>query len=273
MEEIDLNKLEKTGKSIKEEIKKKYPLFYIGLALIILYISFFGGAFLNDSKAVERFNIFNKWFGQEKVEIDFAPFPTVELNKTIIPVYIKNVGDKDIKELDIYYSFCGLDEQKAILGENKLYRAEKISFAIETPLVLNTSCQAYTNEIWADIYEDTVKNCYLDVPDDITENYCSFCKVKFSLLLDKKEQNEERWYPYLGDKINSGEFMRFVLVDYPINITWVQNYSSQCKVLVPNTSKTRLIKKEKIGLGFFDTYTMCERGEDVDWCKDYYYKK
>jgi len=147
MKDIDINKLEKKVKSLKAKIKSKYTIIYIILALLILYISFFGGAFLSESKTVEKLNLFTKWFGNKDVEIDFAPFPSILENKTLIPFHVKNVGDKDIEKIDIFYTFCGLTEKKAILNKNRLYRDEELSFEIETPIILNTSCQVYTNKI------------------------------------------------------------------------------------------------------------------------------
>jgi len=93
------------------------------------------------------------------------------------------------------------------------------------------------------------------------------------IYLDGKEIKRELWYPSLGDSISSGDFMRLLLVHYPLKISWKQGYSSECKVLIPGSSKKGLEKRESIGLGFFDIYTMCERGEEVAWCKENYYNK
>jgi len=270
---MDIGKIENKVKEKRKYLKKNKPILYILLLILILYVSFFGGAFLHDSSIVSKYNLFYSLFGQNKVEIDFKPFPNVYENGTSIPFYLKNVGDKNIESFYVIYSFCGLEESKATLNKNKLYRGDELNFELNVPIRLNTSCQYYTNKVWGDVYEDFEKNCYIDVPDDITENYCSFCKVKFSIFMDGKEQKEELWYPYLGDNLNSGEYLRNLLVTYPLTINWVQNYSSECKVLVPNTSKEGLIKKSPIGLSFFDTYVMCSRGEDISWCKENYYDK
>ena len=270
---LGLESIEQEFNAVKTKTKKNHPLLFIILLISFTYIAFFGGAFLHESKVIQKFNIFFILFGEKKVEIDFQPYPVISENDTEIPFYIRNIGDRNIGKVSMTYTFCGLDETKVKLDRNKLYKEDQIQFSIKTPLLLNTSCQAYTNKLQVNVYEDQLKNCYLDVPDDITKGYCSFCKVKFNIFLDGKEQNEELWYPYLGDDINSGELLRNVLVNYPLEITWAENYSSQCKVLVPNTNKQGLIKKSPIWIWSIDTYIMCERGDDVEWCKENYYKK
>jgi len=273
MGNLNIEKVEEQYKKFEGYLKKQNPLIYIAIFLIILYLTFFGGAFLKNSNFVEGLNLFMILLGEKEVSIDYSPFPNVKENKTIIPFHVKNTGDKDISEIIILYSFCGLEEKKVMLEKKKLYKDEIIIFNLETQIVLNTSCQYYTDKIWADIYEDKDKNCYVDVPEDITENYCSFCKIRFSIYLDGELKKKEIWYPYLSDSINAGNFIRQSLVFYPLNISWKQGYSSECKVLVPTSQKTGLTKKESIGLGFFDTYTMCESGEDIEWCKENFYQK
>jgi hypothetical protein len=71
---VDINKIEKKVKEKRKYLKTHKPILYIILLFFILYISFFGGAFLHDSSIVSKYNLFYSLFGQNKVEIDFKPF-------------------------------------------------------------------------------------------------------------------------------------------------------------------------------------------------------
>jgi len=270
---IDLEKMEGKASKIKARLKKNMPALYTVLAIILIYISFFGGAFLHESKLIQKFNIFPVWFGITDVSVDPSFSPVVKDNATIIPFSIKNVGDKDINNLAVTYTFCGLPPKKASLQKNTLYKDEPSGFNLETDILLNTSCQIYTDKVWSDVYLDSKNNCYLDVPQSITNNYCEFCKVQFDIFADGKSIHKELWYPYLGDSFDTTGYIINVLTQNNLTINWAEGYNSTCRVLVPGSAKIGLIKKDKIALTFFDAWTMCERGDDVQWCKENYYNK
>ena len=273
MVKLNLDKIKEKFKKLKPNLKQKRPFFYIIVILLIMYISFFGGAFLHESKLVQKFNIFPIWFGVNDVSLDPSFNPVTENNLTIIPFSIKNIGDKDIKEMAVTYTFCGLPSKKAELEKNTLYKEESFGFNLKTDILLNTSCQIFTDKVWADVYLDSEKNCYLDIPESITNNYCQFCKVQFDIFADGSKIHKELWYPYLGDSFYTSGYIRNVLTRMNLTLTWTEGYNSTCRVLVPWSAKTGLIKKDKIALTFFDTWTMCERGDDVEWCKENYYHK
>lgn len=273
MVNLNLNKIKEEFNKLKLKIKKKKPILYILFFLIVMYFSFFGGAFLHESKILQKFNIFPVWFGVNDVNIDPSFTPVVEKDSTIIPFNLKNIGDKDLKDLTVTYSFCGLPSEKADLSKNILYKEESLEFNLKTNILLNTSCQIYTDKVWADVYLDSKENCYLDIPESTTKDYCEFCKVEFDIYTNNQKIHKEIWYPYLGDTFNTRDYATFVFTRYPLTITWIEGNKSVCKVLVPESPKGGLIKKEAIAFTFFDSWTMCQRGDDVEWCKENYYNK
>ena len=268
---IDLDKTQKDISGIKEKIKKRFPLVFLFLLLLWTISVFYFGNFLDESYIVKSTNIFNMLFGKTVVEITEYYNPQVDNEGSRIYFDITNIGDKDTENLQVLYSFCGLEQEKVELEKLKLRVDKSEKFSIFVPIRLNSNCSVFTDKVQADVYEDNKRNCYLDIENKFS-NVCKYCKVVFEVYGNNNKIGDYTlWYPYLDAPTNVGKMARYLLVNYPMKLTWKDGHESVCKVLHENSGKTGLKKTEPIYTTLFDTSTMCLRGDDIEWCKDNYY--
>lgn len=257
----------------KQNVRKKNPIIYILITLVISALTFCVGNFLDNNHLIKTINPVTILFGQTTVELTEYYNPKIEQNDTIILFDIKNVGDKKIDNLNILYSFCGLEQKKVNLNKLKLDLDEVQSFYINIPIKLNTTCSVITDKVKVDVYEDNERNCYLDF-ENKKSKVCEYCKINFEVYGNNKHiPSNTIWYPFLDVQIDASAMMRYFYALYSLGISWKDGYKSECKVLSPTSSKTNLNLKEPLYTSFIDSKTMCLRGDDLEWCKQNYYTK
>ncbi len=266
-------KVEEGIQSEKESLKKKDPWIYLIILTILTISSFFAGNFFENSSFIQGINPFTQIFGATDVEITRHSNLIVKENSTEIFFDIKNNGDKEIKQPHIIYSFCGLGQEKVDLDKTRLDIGEKEDFSMEIPIKLNTGCSVSTKTVNMEVYESNQGKCYLDIKDQ-NSKVCKYCKVEFEVYgNDKIIRQINLSYPYLDEEINVGAMARYTFVKFPVQLTPKEGNKVSCEVLHPNSSKESLLKKESIGVTFYDIDTLCTRGDDIEWCKTNYYTK
>ncbi|HIH17673.1 MAG TPA: hypothetical protein HA282_06045 [Nanoarchaeota archaeon] len=251
----------------------------IGLAILIIWsvIVFYFGNFLEDSYFVKETNVFNKLFGVEKVDLDINLDPNIENNITIITGEITNVGDKEIEQPYILFSFCGLPIEKAGFDYQNLLLGEKREFKMEIEEIkLNKTCSTYTKPVKTQIYRsEDFSQCFLEVEEGVS-NVCQYCKATFEIYGNSKLiQKEVVWYPYYNGILDVRKVLNWMFSRdiSRLRISLKNGPNMTCSSLPTTVDKSSLVRVEPVEFTLSDMKTACIRGDDVEWCMGNFYKK